>query len=170
MFPVVMVWSLTFPPLQYSSGFLALQHLSRLLSLFVLNCLLSARFCVFSRPPPASGHPSSVGRKATNPPVDGRPMSSPGFLSSVPYAGFHPSSTCAAGGTWLGCGWRDEVDGAPAMVLSPLTRRQASPGLVCLRQRSSSLFDYFGARLSVCPPLAPPPFPVQLYVSLYSPS
>ena len=42
-----------------------------------------------------------------------RPMSSSVFLPSVPYAGLHPPPTCAAGGTWLGCGWGGKGDGAP---------------------------------------------------------
>ena len=40
-------------------------------------------------------------------------MSSPGFLPQRPICRFAPPPTCAAGGTWLGCGWRVEGDGSP---------------------------------------------------------
>ena len=100
----------SFPPLQDSSGLLAPSVTSCPSPLsFLPICPLSARFCVFSRPPqclipPIVRPPSSVRRKATNPPasVDQCPLlfSRP----SVPYAGLHPPPTCAAGGTWLGCG------------------------------------------------------------------
>ena len=70
----------------------------------------------------------------------------------------------------LGVGGEAKETAPPAMVLSPSSRRQASPGLACLCRRSSSILDSCGARLSVCPPLPPPPFPVQPYLFLYSPS
>ena len=70
-FPLVIVWSLPFPPSKIQPGSL-LSRTSCLSSLsFCPNCLLSARFCVFSRPPPASGHPSSVRQKSTKPPAAG---------------------------------------------------------------------------------------------------
>ena len=89
-FPSVMVCSLPFPPskIQPVSLFFSTSCPSPLS--FRPNFLLSARFCIFSRPPPASGHSSSVCRKSTNPPAAVRPMSSPGFLSSVPYVGLRP--------------------------------------------------------------------------------
>ena len=102
------------PPLQDSPGFFALQGIipvSSLLSSFLLP------LCPYQsiHPPPSSSvwpfivRPSEV----FSPPADGRPMSSPVFLSSGPYAGLHPPPTCAAGGTWLGCGQRGEGDSAP---------------------------------------------------------
>ena len=119
-YPSVMIWSLPFPPSKIQPGSLLSRTSCPSPLSFRPNCLIFTRFCVFSRPPPASGHPSSVRWEATNPPDDGRPMSSPGFLSSVSYAGLHPPPTCAAGGTWLGCGWRGEGDGAPRDGLESL--------------------------------------------------
>ena len=56
-----------------------------ILSFFFL--LPPLRPCLFSRPSPSSSVWSLGVRPAEvyNPPADGRPMSSPGFLSSVPY-------------------------------------------------------------------------------------
>ena len=47
----------------------------------------------------------------------GRCHAAPGFLASVPMFGGLPPPTCAAGGTWLGFGWRDVGDDAPPMFL-----------------------------------------------------
>ena len=107
--PVSSLFSSCMPPLR---PFLCIQPT-------LLQCLV----------PPIVRPPSSVRRRATNPPasVDQCPLlvSRP----SVPYAGLHPPPTYAAGGTWLGCGcvWRGEGDGTPAVVLSPLYCQQASP-------------------------------------------
>ena len=156
-----MVWSLPLPPSKILPGSFLYRTSCPWPFSFRPNCLISARFCVFIRPPPASGHPLSVRRKATNPPATGRPMSSPGFLSSVPYAGLHPPPRpvrlVVLG---LGVGGGAKETAPPAMVLSPSTRQQAPPRLVCLRRRSISLFDSCGARLYVCPPL---PLSLSLY-------
>ena len=89
MFPVVMVWSLPFPPSNIHPG--SLHPTTSFLSplYFCPICLLSARFCVFSRHPPVSGPlivcpPSSVRQKATNPQAIGRPMSSSGSPTKRP--------------------------------------------------------------------------------------
>ena len=173
-FPSVMILVPPFPP---PPRFIRVpcppRHLACLLSLFVLNAS-SLSVSVYSADHLQQwlGIPRpSVGRFVYNPPAGCRPKCpSPGVLSSVPYAGLHTPPTCLAGGTWLGCGWRGERDGSPsAMVWSPSTRRQASPGIACLRRCSSSLLNSLCARLSVCLP-PPPPFPVQSDVYLYPPS
>ena len=57
--------------------------------------------------------PSSVLRRATNPPAPADQFPLLVSRPSVPYAGLHPPPTCAAGGTWIGCGCGGEGDGAP---------------------------------------------------------
>ena len=109
------------PPLQDSPGFLALQGILSVSSLLSPKCLLSVRFCVVGRiPPAASGHPLSFRRKssALRLTADQCPLlvSSPASHKT----GLHPPPTCAAGGTWLGCGWRGEGDGAPRDGLESL--------------------------------------------------
>ena len=162
---------LLFPPSKIHPGSLPARASFPYPLFFLPFCLLSVHISVFSRPPPAaSGHSSSVRRKATNPPAatdDQCPL-----LVSCAAAHMQactPPPTCAAGGTWLGCGRRGEGDGAPRDGLESLN---ASAGVAWVTgpcRRSSSLFDYCGARLSVSPP-PPSPFPVQLYLSLHSPS
>ena len=132
---------------------------------FCPNCLLSARFCVFSRPPPASGHKLSVRWTAPHPPAAGRPISSPGFLSSVPYVGLRPPPRpvlLVVLGLGVGKGAKETAP--PTMVWSPLTRRKTTPGSACRLRRSSSLFDSCGDRLSVCPL---PPLPLSPYNCTY---
>ena len=59
--PSVMVMFPPFSPLQDLPGFLSLQGILTVSSLFSSYCLLSVCFCVVDRPPPAAaGHPSSV--------------------------------------------------------------------------------------------------------------
>ena len=75
-FPSVMAWSLTLPPSKIHPGSLISRTSCPSPFSFCPICLLSARFCVFSRPPPVSGPPivrppSSVRRKTTNPPAIG---------------------------------------------------------------------------------------------------
>ena len=157
-----------FPPLQDSPGFLALQGIFPVSSLLSSNCLLSVRFCVAGRPPPAaSGHLSSFRRKssALRLTTDQCPL----LVSCPAYAGLHPPRPVRLVVLGLGMGGGVKETAPPAMVWSPSMRRQATPGLACLRQRSSPLFDSLGARLSICPP-PPPPFPVQPYVFRYPPS
>ena len=145
-----------FSPLQDSPGFLSLQGILPVSSLLSSKCLLSVRFCVVGRPPPAaSGHPSSFRWKSSTLRLtsDQCPL-----LVSCPAshkAGLHPHPTCAAGGTWLGCGWlggwaKETVP--PTMVWSPSTRRQASPGLARLHRHSSPLFNSFPCT-TVCVPI-----------------
>ena len=67
----------------------------------------------------------------------------------------------------LGVGGGAKETAPPAMVLSPSTRQQASPGLACLHRRSNFL-SILAVPVSLSAP--PPPFPVQPYLSLYSPS
>ena len=82
-------------------------------------------------------------------------MSSPGFLSSVPYAGLHPPPTCEAGGTWLGCGWRGKGDGAPRDGLESI---DSSVGVAPVSVPSLTL--EFPLRFLRCPSLClPPPSP-----------
>ena len=99
----------------------------------------------------------------------GRPMSSPGFLPERPICRFAPPPppTCAAGGTWLGCGWRGKGDGTPRDGLESL---DSSADVVCCRRRSYSLLILALPVSLSAPPRPPPPFPVQMYLSLYSQS
>ena len=124
----------SFSPLRDSSGILSPSVTSCPSPLsFLPICPLSARLCVFSRPPqclvpPGVRPPSSGHRKATNPPasVDQCPLlfSRP----SAPYAGLHPPPRpvrlVVLG---LGVGGGSKETAPPAMVLSPSSRRQASP-------------------------------------------
>ena len=114
-----------FSPLQDSPGFLALCSLP-VSSLFVL-CLPSV--CVWPSPSSSVWSPVVRPTNVSRPPADCRLMPSPGFQR--PIWGFAPS-TCAAGGTWLGCGWRgSRRRSPPRSSLSSSTLRQASPG-VCV--------------------------------------
>ena len=136
---------LSFSPLQGSSGFLALQTFPSPLY-FSPICLLSARFCLFSRPPPVSiphivRPPLSVRRKAINPPASVDQCLLLVSFPSVPYAGLHPPRPVRLVVLGLGVGGGAKETAPPAMVLSPSTRRQASPGQVaCLFQRRRSSF------------------------------
>ena len=140
-------------------GFLALQGILPVSSLLSSNCLLYVRFCAGVRPlPSASGHPSSFRRKssALRLTADQFPLlvSCPASHKAVLHPPPRPVRLVVLG---LGVGGGAKETAPPAMVWSPLTRRQASPGLACLRRHSSSLFNSCVARLSVCYP--PPPLP-----------
>ena len=110
---------------------------------------LSARFYVFSRPPPVSiphivRPPSSVRQKASNPPTSADQCLLLFSFPSVPYAGLHPPPTCVVGGTWLGCGWGDKGDGAPrdgleSVVLSAGITQDKQVRAYIQRRRSISL-------------------------------
>ena len=122
-------------------------------------CLLSACFCLFSLTTPVSiphivRPPSSVRRKATNPPASANQCLLLFSFPSVPYAGLHPPPTCAAGGTWLGCGWGGEGDGAPRDGLESLDssgrRRPGKRAFADARILS---------RVLRCPSLCLPPLP-----------
>ena len=152
-----MIWSLPFPPSEIHPGSLLLQeHLARLLSLFFLYAP-SPPVSVYSADPlqclvpPIVRPPSSVRRKATNPPASANQCPLLFSRPSVPYAGLHPPPTCAAGGTWLGCGWRGKGDGSPRNGLESVVSSFVA------RESVSSLtiefpLDSCGSRLSVCPP------------------
>ena len=115
---------------------------------FIPFCLLSVHISLFSRPPPkASGPSSSVRREYSSLrlTVDQCPL-----LVSFPAAhnaGLHPPPTCAAGGTWLGCGRRDEGDGAPCDGLESLDASAGDARESVPSRLSSSLFNSCGARL-----------------------
>ena len=88
--PVSSLFSSYMPPLR---PFLCIQPT-------LLQCLI----------PPIVRPPSSVRRRATNPPASADQCPLLVSRPSVPYAGLHPPPTCADGGTWLGCGWRGKYN------------------------------------------------------------
>ena len=131
--------SFLFPPLQDSSGCLALQNILPVSSL--LLSFPSSPSITRIQPPLFSVWypPSSVRRRATNPPApaDQCPLLVP--RTSVPYAGLHPPPRpirLVVLGLGVGvCGGEKET-APPAVVLSPSSRRQASPDRrpsACLR-------------------------------------
>ena len=111
VFPLLMMWSLPFPPSEIHPGSLLQTNILPVSSLFssympplrpflciqptLLQCLI----------PPIVRPWSSVRRRATNPLASADQCPLLFSRPSVPYAGLHPPPTCAAGGTWLGCGW-----------------------------------------------------------------
>ena len=123
-------------------------HLSRILSPFFQLPPLRSFMC--SRPSPSRSvwSPVILPSEVFSPPADGRPMSSPGVLSSVCRFAPPPRPVrLVVRGLGVGGGAKDTAP--PAMVWSPLTRWQASPGITCLRRRLISLLDSLGAHLSV---------------------
>ena len=107
--------------------------------------------------------PSSIARppESYQPSGLGRPMSSSVFLDQRPICRFAPPPrTCAAGGTWLGCGWGGEGDGSPRDGLELL---DASTGVAWDSVPSSML--EVPLRFSWCPSLCllPPPLTLSLY-------
>ena len=163
VFPSTMVMvSHLIPPPRYIRFPCPVQF-ARILSPFFL--LPPLRPFLFSRPSTSSSIWSPVVRpsEVSSPPSDCQPNAL--LLVSCPASRMKvsPPPTCAAGGTWLGCGWRGEGYGAP---------REASP-------RSSVPFvDALGTSSILVVPVSlsaqtPPPlpsFPLQLYVSQYPPS
>ena len=140
MFPVRdEVGSFLSPSLQDSSGCLALQNILPVSSL--LLSFPSSPSITRIHPPPSSvwSPPSSVRRRATNPlaPVDQCPLLVP--RPSVPYAGLHPPPRpirLVVLGLGVGVGGGAKETAPPAVVLSPSSRRQASPDRrpsACLR-------------------------------------
>ena len=128
--PSVMVWSLPFSPSNIPPGSLIYRTSFPSPLSFRPKCLLSARFCVFIRPPPASGQPSSVRWKATNPPAK-QPTKCPLLVSCTAShmqvcTPPRPERLVVLG---LGVGGGEKETAPPVMVLSPSTRRQATPGL-----------------------------------------
>ena len=150
-------------PLQDSPGFLALQCLFPLSSLFlpidsstsvsVSSAVHLQHLLLFVV------RPSEV----YNPPADCQPNALLLVYCPADLRGFAPSPppppTCAAGDTWLGCGWRGEGDGAPRDGLEFLDALAGVAGIAYLCQRLRSLLDYLGTRLYVSPPPPPSPFP-----------
>ena len=69
--------------------------------------------------------------------------------------GFAPP-TCAAGGTWIGCGWRGVGDNTPPMVLRS-SIRLTIPTRPMIEVSSALLtpLNHLGARLCLPPPLSP---------------
>ena len=110
-----------------------------------------------SRPsPPASVHPSSVRR---TPLADCQPMSSPGFQSPVCRFSERPVRLVILG---LGVGGKEKETAPPTMVLSPSSRRKASPGRErAYQQRRRSISPLILAvPISLSPP---PPLPLSPY-------
>ena len=114
--------SFPLPPLWDSSGRLALPNILPVSSLLLSFFLLSVHNAYSAAPlqclvPPIVRPPSSVRRRATNPPAPADQCPLLVSWPSVPYAGLHPPPppTYTAGGTWLGCGcvWRGEKGDAP---------------------------------------------------------
>ena len=77
--------------------------------------------------------------------------------------------TCAAGGTWLGCRWRGLGDDDPRWSCGPQCVLPYQPELSEVSFALLTPLDRLGARLCLPPPPPPPPFPVQPYLSRYTP-
>ena len=118
----------SFPPVQDSSGLLAPTETSCPSPLYFLPiCLLSARFCIFSQPPPVSiphivRPPLSVCRKATT--LRLRPTN---VFFCFPSPDSHmqvctPPRPVRLVVLGLGVGGGAKETAPPTMVLSPLTR------------------------------------------------
>ena len=168
-----LVPSFLFPTSKIHPGSLIYKHLSRLLFFFVLSAsslpvslyLSDPLQCLF--PTSSVPHCPSVGNLPT---LRLRPTNV-FFIFTSPASHMQvctlprPVRLVVLG---LGVGGGAKETAPPAMVLSPSTCRQASPGLACLRQRSNSL-SILAVPVSLS---APPPlrFPVQPYLSLYFPS
>ena len=152
-------WSLPFFPLQDSPGFLPFIAFPYPLS-FRPFCLLSVHKRVFSRPPPVSGpphRPSPIVRppESYQPSGSGRPMSSSGFPTQRPICRFAPPPRpvrLVVLGLGVGGGMKETAP--PAVVLSPWSRRQASPAdgqVHAYARRSMSLLSTCGSCLVLSP-------------------
>ena len=132
MFPVFDGLAPSFFPLQDSSGLLAhpTKHLARLLSLFVLS-VSSPPISVYSADPLQRlvTHRMSVGKLPTLR-QNGRPNFLSWFPVQLPICRFapppRPVRLVVLG---LGVGGGVKETAPPAMVLSPSSRQQASPGI-----------------------------------------
>ena len=119
-----------FPPPRFTRVPCPPGNLSRILYHFFK--LPPLRPCLCSRPSPSSSIWSPVVRlsEVFSPLADGRPISSPRVLSSAPLCTFapppRPVRLVVLG---LGVGGGSKEMAPPAVVWSPLTRQQASPGL-----------------------------------------
>ena len=141
MFPVVDGLVPSFPPLQDSSGFLALQNILPVSSLF-FSYLPPLRPFLCIQPTPSSvwtpHRPSPIVCPSESyQPFGYQPTN---VLSWFPDPAPHmqvctPPPTCAAGGTWLGCGWRGEGDGAPRDGLESLGSSAGVARVACLFRR-----------------------------------
>ena len=149
------LWSLLSPPPKIPPPEL---HVSRQFAHACISlsssCLLSVRFLFVCRLPSGAGcHPPS----ACTP--DWRPVPCcpwcPGQCLDV--WGFAPP-TCAAGGTWLGCGWRGVGDDAPPMVLRSSMRLAIPTVSTEVSFALLTPLDHLGARLC----LPPHPHPIQV--------
>ena len=133
-FPLLLMWSPPFPPSKIRPGAL----LSR------TSCPYSSLFSSYLPPfrpflsiqPTSSSvnsphRPSPIVRfsKSYQPSDFVRPMSYSFFLPQRPICSFAtPPPTCAAGGTWLGCGWGGEGDGS---LRDDLESVVSSAGITC---------------------------------------
>ena len=169
-----MFWYVPFfpPPSKIHPGSLICKN-SRLLSIFVLSAS-SLPVSVYSAYPLQSLFPtSSVPHRPSVRKLPTLRLRPTNLFFCFPSTASHmqvctPPPTCVAGGTWLGCGWGCEGDRASSDGLESLDssgrRRPGKRAFVNARIISQVLR---------CPSLfsaPPPPFPVQPYLSLYSPS
>ena len=191
-----------FPPPRFVRAPCSSAHLARLLSPFVLSASSPSVNVYSAAPlqcpvPPIVHPPSSVRRRATNPPAPADQCPLPVSRPSVPYAGLLPPPRpirLVVLGLGVGVCGGAKGDG-PLRCLESVVSSAGIPGLAarCMPPPDARLPSRFWqsaidmspstrsvdarilscvlrARLSVCPPHPPPPFPVQPYVSLYAPS
>ena len=146
------------PPPRFSRVPCFPEHLARILSLFVLNAS-SLSVSVYSSDPLQRlfTHRPSVGKLPTlRLTADQCPLlvSCPAYHMQVCAP---PPPTCAAGGTWFGCGWRGEGESAPRDGIESL---DVSAGIAQVSVPSLPLD--FPLRFLWCLSLCltpPPPFP-----------
>ena len=136
-FPSVMVLVPSFSPLQDSAGFLAFHNILPVSSLF-LSLMPPIRPFLCIQPTPSSVCSPIVRPSESYQPSGCRPTNVLSwFPVQRPICSFAPPPpTCAAGGTWLGCGWRGEGDGTSRDGLESLN---ASAGVGRVSVPSSTL-------------------------------